>query len=93
MHHNIKHKVNKNKSVLETILLHNLDFAILMETWLKDMDEDQAWVKTSNLTNKEFRMDTINRPGKQGVGIAILTNEYTNHNAKNLTTSTRIITR
>ena len=47
MHHNIKH----NDLVLETILLHNLDFAILTETWLKDTDEDQAWVKTSELAN------------------------------------------
>ena len=64
MHCNIKSKVNKNKSnlVLETIILPNLDFAILMETWLKDTDEDQALVKTSKLANKEFRMDTINRP-------------------------------
>ena len=73
MHHNIKHKINKNKSnlVLETILLHNLDFAILMETWLKDINEEQAWVKTSELANKEFGRDTINRPAKKGGRVAI----------------------
>ena len=49
---NIRSIKNKLNLVLETILLHNLDFAILMETWLKDKDEDQARVKTSELANK-----------------------------------------
>ena len=43
-----------------------------METGIKDMDEDQAWVKTSEQAKKEFRMDKINRPDKQGGGEAIL---------------------
>ena len=42
-----------------------------METWLKGRDEDKAWVKTSQLANKDFRMDTVNKPDKQG-GVAIL---------------------
>ena len=43
-----------------------------METWLKDMDKDQAWVKINELADTQFRMDTINRPDKQGGGVAIL---------------------
>ena len=74
MHHNIKFKIIKNKSdlVLETILLYNVDLTILMETRLKDTDEDQAWVKTGELANKDFRMETINRPDKQRGRVAIL---------------------
>ena len=43
-----------------------------METWLKDIDEDHAWAKTSELANKDIRMDAINRPDKQGRGVGIL---------------------
>ena len=42
------------------------------ETWLKNTDEDKAWVDTSDLNNNNLRLDTVNRTKRQGGGIALL---------------------
>ena len=63
---------NKSDLILETCLLHNLDMAVITETWLKDTDEDQAWLQSSEMTQKEYRLDTINRNKRKGGGIALL---------------------
>ena len=52
--------------------LENIDFTMLTETWLKNTDEDMAWVSTSDLNNDNLRLDTVNRNNKQGGGIALL---------------------
>ena len=50
---------------------------MLTETWLKNMDEDKAWVDTSDLNNNNLRLDTVNRTKRQGGGIVLLhKNEY-----------------
>ena len=43
-----------------------------METWLKDTDEDRAWIATSNIDNNEYQLQTINRSTRQGGGVALL---------------------
>ena len=38
---------NKTQLVLENSRTENLDFLVITETWLTNMDEDQQWLKTS----------------------------------------------
>ena len=61
---------NKQLQIVEIVELQNIDFIMLTETWLKNMDEDKAWVNTSDLNNN-LRLDTINRTKRQGGGIAL----------------------
>ena len=63
---------NKQLQIVEIIKLENIDFTMLTETWLKNTDEDMAWVSTCNLNNNNLRLDTVNRNNKQGGGIALL---------------------
>ena len=63
---------NKQLQIAETVELQNIDFIMLTETWLKNTDEDKAWVNTSDLNNNNLRLDTVNRTKKQGGGMALL---------------------
>ena len=61
---------NKSDLIIETSKLENLDFLVISETWLKD--EDIHWIATSSLSTDEYRVQTINRQGKHGGGVALL---------------------
>ena len=63
---------NKQLQIVEIMELENIDFTMLTETWLKNTDEDMAWVSTSDLNNNNLRLDTVNKNNKQGGGIALL---------------------
>ena len=66
---NARSAKNKQLQIAETAELQNIDFIMLTKTWLKNMDEDKAWVNTSDLNNN-LRLDTVNRTKRQGGGIA-----------------------
>ena len=61
---------NKSDLIIETSKLENLDFLVISETRLRE--EDAHWVATSNLDTEGYRIQTINRQGKQGGGVALL---------------------
>ena len=61
---------NKSDLIIETSKLENLDFLVISETWLRE--EDAHWVATSSLDTEGYRIQTINRQGKQGGGVALL---------------------
>ena len=63
---------NKQLQIAETVELQNIDFIMLTETWLKNMDKDKAWVKASDLNNNNLRLDIVNRTKRQEGGIALL---------------------
>ena len=51
----------------------NIDLAVLMETWLKDTPDDNAWLHQSELMENNYTVKTHNRPGqKKGGGIALV---------------------
>ena len=52
---------NKAELVLENSHLQNLDFLAITETWLKDTDEDRAWIASSQLESDELSFQTHNR--------------------------------
>ena len=61
---------NKSDLIIETSKLENLDFLVISETWLRE--EDAHWIATSSLDTEGYRIQTINRQGKQGGGVALL---------------------
>ena len=63
---------NKQLQIAEAVEFQNIDFIMLTETWLKNMDEDKAWVNTSDLSKNNLRLDTVNRMRRQGGGLALL---------------------
>ena len=63
---------NKTQLVLENSRLENLDFLVITETWLTNTDEDQQWLKTSELDNSDYRIDVQNRTNKKGGGLVLL---------------------
>ena len=46
---------NNQLQIAETVELQNIDFIMLTETWLKNLDEDKAWINTSDLNNNNLR--------------------------------------
>ena len=77
---------NKADLIIETSKLEDSDFLVISETWLKE--EDEHWLATSSLATDEYRIQAINRPVKQGGGVALLhKNRYhvtRDHNAPQL---------
>ena len=63
---------NKKQQIVETTELENIDFIMLTETWLKNTDEEKAWINTSDLNNNNLRIDTVSITMRQGGGIALL---------------------
>ena len=61
---------NKLDLILETSNLENLDFLVISETWIGE--DDAAWISTSCLDNNNYRINPINRQGKQRGGVALL---------------------
>ena len=45
---------NKQHQIVKTIELENIDFIMLTETWLKNTDEEKAWINTSDLNNNNL---------------------------------------
>ena len=44
----------------------------MTETWLTDSDTDKGWKSCTLLNNSSLRMDTSNRIGQQGGGLALV---------------------
>ena len=64
----------KNKDLILHLYICDIkiDLSILTETWLTDIDTDKIWISCTSLNNKSFRMDTSNRIGQQGGGLALV---------------------
>ena len=63
---------NKVELVLENSHLQNLDFLAVTETWLKDTNEDRAWIESSQLESEELSFQMHNRQNKRGGGLGLL---------------------
>ena len=63
----------KNKDLIlhQYICDNKIDLCILTETWLTDSDTDKIWIFCTSLNNRSLRMDTSNRTGQQGGGLAL----------------------
>ena len=63
---------NKVELVLENSELQNLDFLAITETWLKDTNEDRAWIASSQLESDKLSFQIHNRQNKRGSGLGLL---------------------
>ena len=68
---NIQAIKNKELQLLEHLNNNRIDIAVVIETWL-DEDTDKAWVLTSELNRNGFNLETSNRIGRRGGGLAII---------------------
>ena len=66
---------NKQEIVWEAINRYNLDLLVVSKTWLKDTDEDEIWIQSSEINRNNFTIQTHNRTNKQGGGIALIHNK------------------
>ena len=51
---------------------NTIDLCILTETWLTGSDTDKIWISCTSFNNRSLRMDTSNRIGQQGEGLALV---------------------
>ena len=65
----IKHK---DLQVMELISNHNLDFVVVTETWLTNIQSDNIWLEGTYLNKDNLRMLTNSRVGQKGDGIAVI---------------------
>ena len=81
---------NKQQQIVKTTEHENIYFIMLTETWLKNTDEDKAWINTSDLNNNNLSTDTVSRTMRQGSGIALL--HRTEYNTTRLETNLQLDT-
>ena len=70
---NVKSIKNKDHLIVNELNDNNVDIVLITETWLKDTEEDQAWLAQSEFKQGNFNTPVKNRPGnKKGGGIVII---------------------
>ena len=69
---NVRSIKNKDHFIVNELNDNNVDIAVITETWLKDTEEDQAWLDQSEFKQGNYNTLVQNRPGnKKGCGIVI----------------------
>ena len=64
---------NKDPLIIGELEDKNVDIVLITKTWIKNTDEDSAWLNQSDLTQGNFSVTMHNRPGnKKGGGIALM---------------------
>ena len=69
---NVRSLKSKDQIVLDAMIKYQIDVLVLTETWLKENDDDQAWVAGSGLNKEPYLMLSVPRPNGSGGGIAII---------------------
>ena len=54
---------------------NNIDLCVLTETWLSDTEADQLWLQYSALNNDGIKCFTVNRQGKRGGGLVLISKD------------------
>ena len=69
---NVQSVKSKDLILHQYICDNKIDLCILTETWLRDRDTDRVWISCTSLNNRSLKMDTSNRIGQQGGGLALV---------------------
>ena len=69
---NIRSIKNKEELVMDHLASSNSDLAIIIETWLTDSEEDNAWVACSPFNQNGWNIHTVNRTTGRGGGMALI---------------------
>ena len=64
---NVSSVKNKYQMMLQELNNNNIDVALITEIWIKDTQEDLAWLKQSELCQGSYEISTHNRWVKGGV--------------------------
>ena len=69
-----KERLVKNKDLIISHELnnHEIDTAVITETWLIDNPEHEAWTNQSELTQGNYKVKVHNRPGPKKEGGIVL---------------------
>ena len=64
---------NKDQLLFQELTDNNIDIGLITETWLKDTQEDEAWVNQSALQQNSYNTWLHNRPSDHcGGGLALI---------------------
>ena len=64
---------NKDQLLFQELTNNNIDIGLITETWLKDTQEDEAWVNQSALQQNSYKTLLHNRPNDQcGGGLVLI---------------------
>ena len=64
---------NKDQLLFQELTDNNINIGLITETWLKDTQEDEAWVNQSALQLNSYKTWLHNRPNDQcGGGLALI---------------------
>ena len=64
---------NKDQLLFQELTDNNIDIGLITETWLKDTQEDEAWVNQSALQQNSYKTWLHNRPSDHcGGGLALI---------------------
>ena len=64
---------NKDQFLFQELTDNNIDIGLITETWLKDTQEDEAWINQSALQQNSYNTWLHNRPKDQhGGGLALI---------------------
>ena len=67
---------NKDHYIMDCIRTFDWDLVVITETWLPE--NDQNWIDASELSKYGYKIQTKNRIGKKGGGIALIYREILN---------------
>ena len=63
---------NKLELVSDFLEKSKIDAFVITETWLKDCQSDNAWIKSCALNSDKYTFSTVNRQNKKGGGVALV---------------------
>ena len=84
---NARSMKNKQGIIHETIEEYQLNSTLITETWLKNNQDNDIWINSSDLNNGKYNMFIVNRPHhNSGGGITLITTDHLT--VKNITQNT-----
>ena len=70
---NVRSLKSKELAVFNYMLEEKIDLMLLVETWLRENDDDNIWKKASVLSNGNFNMNSVVRnTNNRGEGLALV---------------------
>ena len=63
---------NKDHLIVQQLFETDADIAVLIDTWLKDIDVDEAWLNQLELRQSNYDILLQNRPGPKKVAASHL---------------------
>ena len=68
--HSIRNNINH---IIELLVREHLDFLVITETWLNNMDDCASWLNAQGLHDLKYKYVNIPRPGrKRGGGLLLV---------------------